>query len=126
MGHGCWRRDAYYGGDVWMAGMNSDRGAAAEAIGYLLEAGELNVGRLEDAVRSVARDPMTSVRACAAVAVGSLMRWRRDDAVSLIAELVACDDHLLVTTPVVQLLSAAQSTHWLEIRPVLYAILASE
>ena len=127
-----WDTDAgggtpYYGGDVWMAGMNSDRGAAAEAIGYLLEASELNVGRLEDAVRSVARDPMTSVRACAAVAVGSLMRWRRDDAVSLIAELVACDDHLLVTTPVVQLLSAAQSTHWLEIRPVSCpAILASE
>jgi len=125
-----WEIDAgrgtpYFGGDVWMAGMNSDRGSAAEGIGHLLAASERYVDQVIDAIRSLTTDPAVSVRACAAIAIGALMRWRRDDAIDLIPTLVDCDDRLLATQPIVQLMSAAQSTHWSVVRPIVERMLGS-
>lgn len=115
----------YYGGDVWMAGMNSDRGAAAEAIGHLLAPNEGYVDALVGAVKKLTNDPAVSVRASAAIAVGALMRWRRDEAIHLITALVECDDRLLSVPPVVDLLRAAQSTHWPTVRPIVERMLGS-
>jgi hypothetical protein len=118
---------AYYGGDIHGAGMNSARGAAAEAIAELVVAAEGRADFLAPAVAALCSDPITAVRSCAAFAVHGLMRWRRDKAVENLLVLVQDnEDRLLATNPVQRVMIDAMATHWDRVRPVVERMLASE
>jgi hypothetical protein len=117
---------AYYGGNILMAGMNSARGAAAEAIAVLIYEREDRAELLAPAIIALANDPVTSVRACGAQAVHCLMRWRRDQAVTLLGELARTqDDALLASEHVQPLIADAIPTHWTAVRPLIERMLRS-
>jgi hypothetical protein len=126
-----WKVDAgngtrYYGGSILMAGMNSARGAAAEAIAALVYEREDRVELLTPAIASLANDPVTAVRACGAQAVHCLMRWRRDQAVTLLGELARTEDEALLSSEHAQpLLADAIPTHWTAVRPLIEQMLRS-
>jgi hypothetical protein len=117
---------AYYGGSILGAGMNSTRGAAAEAIAALVYEREERVGLLMPAIVSLANDPVIAVRACGAQAVHGLMRWRRDQAVTLLGELARTEDDALLSSEHVQpLIADAIPTHWTAVRPLIEQMLRS-
>lgn len=117
--------DMYYGGDPWHAGMNSTRGAAAEAIGWLVAADETRVDSLMPAMESLANDPSVAVRTCAAEALGGLTRWRRDTAVVMLTHLVDTDEMVFAARPVQELIAALQVTHWDNLLPIVERMMAS-
>jgi hypothetical protein len=126
-----WKVDAgggkhYYGGDILGAGMNSARGAAAEAIARLVVVDESRVTLLAPAIAKLSNDPIAAVKACAAEAVYALMRWRRDEAISDLLALVDGPDRLLATRSMQQLMMAAIATHWTHVRPIVERMLASD
>ncbi len=117
---------AYYGGSILTAGMNSTRGGAAESLAALVYEREDRAELLAPAIACVANDPITAVRACGAQAVHCLMRWRRDQAVILLEELVRTeDDGLLASEHVQPLIAAAIPTHWAVVRPLIEHMLQS-
>lgn len=116
----------YYGGDIHGAGMNSARGAAAEAIADLVIVDESRVPLLARAIAKLADDPIASVKACAAIAAYALMRWRRDEAVNNLLTLANGPDRLLATHPVQRLTMAAIATHWERVRPLVERMLKSD
>ena len=116
----------FYGGDPWHAGMNSTRGAAAEAIGRLVGANEARVDRLLPAIASLADDPSVAVRTCGAEAVAGLARWRRDLAVELLVRLVDTDDIVFTAQPVQQLIAAVLVTHSDALLPAVERMMASD
>ena len=117
--------EAYYGGDIHGAGMNSTRGSAAEAIAQLI-GDESRVDLLAPVIARLAADPIASVKACAAQAVYALMRWRREAAIDDLQALVDGPDRLLATNTMQQLIMAAISTHWTRVRRIIERMLASD
>ena len=115
----------YYGGDVYGAGMNSARGAAALGIAELLVVEENRVDLLAATIAKLSEDPLASVKACAAEAVYALMRWRRDDAIENLLKLVDGPDRLLATRWMQQLMMAGIATHWRQVQPMVERMLAS-
>ena len=126
-----WKIDAgggqpYYGGDIFGAGMNSARGAAALAIADLVVVDEDRVAVLGPAIAKSSGDPLASVKACAAQAAYALTRWRREEAIQDLLVIGGGPDRLLATGPVQQLMMAAIATHWDVARPIVERMLASE
>jgi len=116
----------WYGGDPWSHGMDSVRGAGAEAIGRLVFARQERVGKLLGAVRALVADPVAAVRTCGAEALGGLMRWERSLAAELSVEMVEIDDRAVAARPVVDLLVAYIPTDWPIVEPTTERLLASE
>jgi hypothetical protein len=126
-----WRIDAgggqaFYGGDILGAGMNSARGAATLAIADLVVAREDRARVFGPAIKQICVDPLASVKACAAQAAHALMRWRRGEAVDDLLLLAEGPDRLLATSPVQQLLMDAIATHWEIARPLVDRMIASQ
>jgi hypothetical protein len=63
----------YYGGDPFTAGMNSARGAAAEAIATILFSNPASVARLKAAIYAISHDRVISIRAVSVQALLALM-----------------------------------------------------
>ncbi len=116
----------YYGGDILGAGMNSARGAAAEAIAGLVAVDESRAAVLAPVIAKLSNDPIASVKACAAEAVYALMRWRRDEAIRDFLALVDGPDGLLATRWMQQLTMAGIATHWEKVRPIVERMLVSD
>jgi hypothetical protein len=125
-----WRRGPgedveYYGGDPFSAGINSVRGAGAEALSALIWPRASRLEYLSGAVRRLVRDPIVSVRACAAVTLRSAYRHDSDLAVDLFKELCETDEAVLRTRPIEDFLSVATRSHLPELRPILERMLRS-
>jgi hypothetical protein len=81
----------YFGGDLFMAGLNSTRGQAALAAASALFASDEHVERLLPVVERLANDPVMAVRVCAAEAVVALLNHAPDRALVIARELFDCD-----------------------------------
>lgn len=126
-----WRTDSssgkpLYGGDIFTAGLNSVRGAAAMAVAHLLFASGAPLARLLPAVEEMVRDPSLAVRACVATVLMSILRHDRGLAVRLFLGLVQTEDPLLATRDVENFLYYALQTHPSELIPVVERMVQSE
>jgi hypothetical protein len=88
-----WKVDAgggrpYYGGDPEAFGINTVRGAAAEAISNLLFDMPDRMTRFASAIESLCSDPSVAVRTCAIGTLLPLLNINRDLGVSLFVRLV--------------------------------------
>lgn len=116
----------WYGGDPWSHGMNTVRGAAAQALGRLVWARVDRAQALLPAIRALAVDPIAAVRTCGAEALGGLMRWEREVGLELAVELADTDDRAVAARPVVDLLAAYLPTDWPKVEPIVVRLLGSE
>lgn len=129
--HDVWQRDAetgmqYYGGDPFSAGINSVRGAAAEALSVLIWPSQERLVHLTPALEHLVGDPVVAVRCCAAVTLRSVYRHDRQLAVDLFLRLRDADEALWATRPFEDFISIAARTHLGEMRPVLADMLRSD
>lgn len=106
--------------------MNSARGAAAEAIGALVQASESRVEVLLPAITALADDPSIAVRTCGAEALGALMRWRRSAAIDLLLKLADTEDTVLAAPPVQRMVAAGLTTHWPPLSALIERMLDSD
>ncbi len=118
--------DVYYGDDIIMAGLNSTRGAAADALAKLLFAEPRLVERVKGTLERMVHDPSIAVRAWVAEALVAVLNYDRDCAVELFLCLCETEDVLLGTRFVEEFLSWALRTHFDALRPVLVRMLDSE
>lgn len=102
-----WGGTTFYNGDPWMNGMNSARGAAAESLADLLvhdadgRRSALVAGNLDE----LARDQSVAVRTSVARLLSAALRFERPRAVAAFQALVDCDERLLATRPVEELIA---------------------
>ena len=115
-----------HGYDLFAAGMNSVRGAAAGTIARLAFAGEGYLEYFEPHLRVMVNDESLAVRTCVAHALLSAMRHRRDLAVELFQTLCETDDRLLATKYVELFLKYAVKTHYEQMEPILIRMIESD
>jgi len=115
-----------WGGDPHFHGMNSVRGAAAEALGSLLFADPSSFVEIESAVLSVVHDRSIAVRSCAMVCLVAMINFDRERAVRLFLELCNGADAVLDTHYSEQFIYHATYQHYQSLRHVLLRMLMSE
>ena len=115
-----------HGEDLWIAGINSVRGAAADTIARLVFTSEKHLKFFEPYLRVMVDDDSLGVRTCVAHALLSVMRHDRDLAVELFLTLCETDDRLLVTHYVETFLKYAVKTHYEQMGPILSRMIDSE
>lgn len=126
-----WRERAasgqfYYNGNPDLSGLNSTRGAAANAIARLLfekrEPGDV----LRMAVEHLAHDTSIAVRSQAVYPLLALLNTHADHAIKWFVECVSLDPILLKTRFVEQFLYRAAFRDYAAIRPVLERMTSSD
>jgi hypothetical protein len=124
-----WKADeptVYYGGDPYMAGINSTRGAAAEGMAKLLWSDQSRLKLVHEALEEAVDDRTIAVRSCVANALLAVLASHPDDALELFARLVQTDDELLATQPAEQFVHWAVRSTLEEMRPLLRRMMGSE
>lgn len=119
-GRDLWRPDeptVYYGGDPYMAGINSVRGAAADGMAKLLWPDKTRVELIRHALGRAVEDPVIAVRSCVANTLLAVLSHDRDYAVELFDRVIQTDGALLATQPVEQFIYWAVRSHLKEMRP---------
>lgn len=111
--------------DLLIAGINSTRGAAAEAIAHLLFHDGNRVPLLESTLKRIVRDRSLAVRSCVAEALIALLNHDRPTAVQLFHQLCNTDDALLASHHIVRFLMYGVQTHYEELDPLIDRMLAS-
>ena len=99
-------------------GLNSTRGAAADAIATLISSQPQYIGRLESSLRSLVQDPSIAVRAWAAECLVALLQPNRRLSIELFFTLVDADDELLSSRFVETFLNHALRTHLSILKPI--------
>jgi hypothetical protein len=115
----------YYGGDPVSAGMNSTRGAAAEAIAGLLFADKNRWSQVEVAVVALVKDGSLAVRSCTVECLLALLNLDRERAVQLFLQLVQDAGVVLGTHPVDHFLHYATYSHYDALRSLMLGMLSS-
>lgn len=115
----------YFGGDAFTAGMNSTRGAAAEAIATILFSNPASLGRLEAALYAVSHDQVTSVRAVGVQALLALMNIDPTKAIRWFNEAIDGDPELLNTLLFERFVYYAGFRDYKLIRPVIRLMMES-
>jgi hypothetical protein len=116
----------FYLGDVYTAGINSTRGAAAEAIAAILFSGGEHLPTLRSVLERLVEDPSISVRACAAKCLLALLNHDRGLAVDLCLRLTDARKELLGTPYVERFLKYAVLTDFARVEPVIERMIASD
>jgi len=80
--------EPYFGGDLFMAGLNCTRGGAALAAASVLFGPSPHLAELTPVVERLAIDPILAVRTCAANAVTALLNHDEPLALSLVEALL--------------------------------------
>jgi hypothetical protein len=88
----------YFGGDVLTSGLNSVRGAAADAVARLIFQEEARGDYFSSSLRRAASDPSTAVRSWVAFALIALLKNHRVLALELFTSLCETDDEVLLST----------------------------
>ena len=104
--------------DIYGYGINSVRGGAAEAIGQLLFRRRELYPRLQSAVRALALDRSTSVRACSISALLATLNIDSEGAIALFQECMAEHPNLLGTPHVGQFIRYAAPRDFRAMRPI--------
>ena len=112
-------------GDPYTAGINSTRGAAAEAIGRLLFDKSARFGQLQRAIDNLVHDSSTAVRSCTLQALVAVLNVDVSKAVAWFNECVGGDPAILASPHVSQFIHYAGPDDYAGLRPVLDAMLAS-
>ena len=112
--------------DMLNAGLNTDRGAAAVAIARLLFHNENYLASFKPHLTSMVNDRSIAVRALVAYILLAVLRYDRDLAVKLFAQLCGADDRLLATRFVEDFIRYAATTHWSDIKPIIGRMLKSD
>ena len=125
-----WRTDAgngqpYYGGNIHVAGINSARGRAAEAMATLIFRDAQRTQIFLRALERMVEDVSIAVRACVASALTAVLNYDRNLAVGLFERLCDNEDVLLRTPEVENFLFYAAQTHFDRLKPILERMLAS-
>ena len=112
-----------YGGDPQFHGMNTTRGAAAEAITQLLFAKPSRWTRLAPTVAALVGDKSLAVRSCVIGCLVFLLREHRDQAVRWFLQAVTDADDILDTHYVERFIHYARFTHYEALRLLLLRML---
>lgn len=124
-------RDGYNGKRaerLYMNGINTARGSLSEALGNLLvyDADGERTALVRPQLKTLASDPVLSVRSCAAHTVAASLRHARADALEAFEQLIDADDVLLAAGNVQQLMIYIGNVNPDIIDPVIQRMLASE
>jgi hypothetical protein len=113
--------------DLRMSGMNSARGALAEALADLLlyDVDGARTALVIPVLGDFALDPAVPVRACVARLIGAAMRHAKPVATQAFWRLIETDDALLATEAVTRLLLFLGGEQPAAIQPVIDRMLAS-
>jgi len=130
-GQELWRTESssgkpYYGGDIFTAGLNSVRGAAAIAMARVFFGSGVAVSQLRPILERMVRDPSVAVRACVAETLIAVLRYDRDLAVRLFLVLAGTEDVFLATRDADRFLHYGLQTHYSDLVPVVERMLRSE
>jgi hypothetical protein len=112
--------------DYRIEGMNSTRGAAADAIRNLLYAEGSRWDILKDSVHSLVQDPNLGVRCCTLGCLRARLRDNRDEAIELFNKLIVEADVLLNEDEMDHFLHFAAFSHYSYLRPLFRRMLASK
>lgn len=115
--------ESFRGGDPYQAGINTVRGAAADAIATLLESDPGRFPTLKHAIGRLALDPSVAVRTVALSPVGVVLNISSGDSISWFLKMVSSDYHVLHSPHFEQYLHAAVVNHYRKVRPVLQRML---
>lgn len=116
----------YYGGDIYMAGINCVRGAAAGAVRSLLFADTERIRRFLPTLRRMVRDPSIAVRSCVVTSLFPALNRDRNLAVQMFLELCDTKDVLLRTHHMEEFMQHATPTHFGQLRPIVERMLRSD
>lgn len=130
-GEEVWRMRAegssrYYGGDITSAGINSCRGAAAEAIGELISHDHARLSLFTPFLEAMVMDRSIAVRSCVAAVLLPVLLCDTAFAISLFSQLCGAEDALLSTLTVEQFLVKALITNFEDLTPLLQHMLNSQ
>src|SRR5262249_34410816 len=119
-----WRTPAgggqvYFGGSIDMAALNLTRGAAALAVGSVINSDRARIDVMLPTLEQLVRDSSITVRAAVARALLGVMRHDRPTAIRLFNALCETEDSLLRTEGVALFLKANVATDY----PALEAII---
>ena len=117
---------AYFGGDLATYGINTTRGAAADAIADLLFADPKRWPKLEAAVRAIALDRSWAVRSVSMSSLTALLNVNRDLAVELFLAMARETPAVLNSLFVERFLYYAAFSHYESLRPVLLGMLSGK
>jgi hypothetical protein len=113
-----------YGGSPHAYGINTTRGAAAEAITQLLFEKPSRWILLEPTVAALIGDTSLAVRSCVIGCLVFLLREHRDQAVRWFLQAVTDADDILDTHHVERFVHYARFTHYEALRPLLLRMLS--
>lgn len=119
-------REASHGADLVNSGINTVRGAAADALAILLFRKPERWETLKDAVIGVTKDKSWSVQAVSVSCLTALLNIDRNLAVSMFIESFGENDAILGSMMVPRFLQYASQTHYTALRDVLVRMLNSK
>lgn len=125
-----WRTEAasgqyFYDGDIYMAGINCVRGAAAGTVRALLFADKDRIQQFQPTLQRMVRDPSIAVRSCVATSLLPVLNFDRDLAVQIFLELCDTEEVLLKTPHIEKFMQYALVTHFEQLRPIVERMLCS-
>jgi hypothetical protein len=128
--HEAWQSDAgggrmYYNGDIYMNGINTTRGRAAEAIRDLIWGVAAYLPRFRDAIERMVCDRSTCVRSCVAGTLRAVAYHDAGLALALFAHMNVDDERLLATVHVYDFIRSLLRDHFDGLRPTIVRMLRS-
>jgi len=120
------RGQAYFGGSIEMAGINSNRGAAALAIAAVLFHGDEHLDRLRPVLERMVDDPSISVRTCVAGCLMVCLKHDREWSVDQFLRLVETREELLGTREVERFLYYTILTDYVRMAPTIERMVSSD
>lgn len=118
--------EPYYGGDILMNGINTNRGRAAQAMAKLIEKDHTRITHFHPALEKIVQDPSIAVRSCVAETLLAVLRHDRNLAVALFRQLCNTEDALLQTPFIERFLLFALQTHFQELSQILKRMIFSQ
>ncbi len=118
--------EPYYGGDILLNGINTNRGRAAHAMARLIENDHKRITYFQPALKKMVQDPSIAARSCVAETLLTVLRHDRDLAVELFRQLCNTEDALLQTRFIEQFLFYALQTHFQELSHILRRMVSSQ
>ena len=125
-----WRREVgnsepFYGGDIYMNGINTTRGRAANAIRDLILEDAAYVDRFQHTLATMIRDPSPAVLSCVGAAVETVAFVDISLGVSLFRRMNLSEDRLLATRFVYRLIHRGLRAYLSEMLPIISRMLRS-
>ena len=122
----------YYGGDILDHGINTTRGCAARAIGYLISSDTSYIDRFRATIERLVGDKSLAVRSCAGFTLLTIINHDQKFALEQFVKLIepqgeqTNSDHLLVTRDVKRFIFYGIRDHFECLRNIVERMLRSE